>query len=295
MRDDDDLKVRLLRAKSWIKASRTLKPDQQHAAFIFLWIAFNCLYGNDDIQGPGKTEREREAFLSNLRHMHDQDVAAQGEVLLSALTRCRRHGADLIADRFAFDRYWRRYAENFTDLDVLVEHLKNQSKAAEDRLAEGECWLFLVSVWDRLWFIRNQIFHGDTTFGRKSKGWNSLVRGVAVLKEIVPASWKLMRKFGPGLHVRWGRTSLPRWGSRGHPRWLSEHLENWGRRQAIDLQVRPSGGGYRVLVKAWLPRIDEKVVEKYISADMGLVWELTRKDGPRGWRELGIISGDPAN
>ena len=40
-----DLEDRLTRAYSWVEAARSLPANQMHTAFVFLYIAFNALYG----------------------------------------------------------------------------------------------------------------------------------------------------------------------------------------------------------------------------------------------------------
>lgn len=288
--DEENLKVRLLRAKSWIKASRALKGSQQHEQFIFRWIAFNCLYGRDDLQG---SVLGIAIFLNNIKELHRRDIAHQQNTLLAALERCRTNGAKLIEDRFSVEPYYLGPNPTLPDLNNFLKYLARQRKEAETLLGHGNYEPFLALCVDRLRFLRNQIFHGNTTHGQKSKGWNSLVLGVSVLKEIVPAFVSLVKRYGSDLD--WGETPLPRWGSRGHARWLGDDIRKWGKRYGIKIGVKPTGNGYRILVRSSVPHEWEDQVARYISRDMGLLWEPDRKEPHSGWRDLGIITGDPAN
>ncbi len=70
-----DLHDRLSRARSWIEAAGALSLDQRHAAFVFLFIAFNALYGRRHYEGSeADASQDREEFLRRLRILHDYDL-----------------------------------------------------------------------------------------------------------------------------------------------------------------------------------------------------------------------------
>lgn len=57
--DDEAIDIRLRHARSWLrKASGTASVHDIDAQFIFLWIAFNALYGTPCLQ-PVMQQRRR--------------------------------------------------------------------------------------------------------------------------------------------------------------------------------------------------------------------------------------------
>ena len=80
-----------------------------HAAFVFLYIAFNALYGKRRYEGTeAKIRKDREEFLKRLRVMQTRDMRFGQGILLKALKACRLPGAALIRDTFLRDTYWNK-------------------------------------------------------------------------------------------------------------------------------------------------------------------------------------------
>lgn len=74
---DQNLEDRLKRADSWIQATAALRPEQLHESFIFLYIAFNCLYGRRQYEGDEtQIGKDLAEFFKKVRAMSDRDVDA---------------------------------------------------------------------------------------------------------------------------------------------------------------------------------------------------------------------------
>ncbi len=212
MSTDQDFGDRLKRANSWIKVSEKFR-DHEHAEFIFLYVAFNCMYGRRPYEGTGPQVREDlEWFLQAVSAMHEKDKEDGGLVLSKAVMACREAGEKLIVDHFLCDEYWR----GGSNLPDLVNRLGRRRSRANAAIRNGHNEDFLRLVFDRLRVLRNQIVHGSVTFGPGSKGRPSLSAGLQVLRTMIPAFHKLMEKYGH--FARWDPIPYPRLGSARHPK-----------------------------------------------------------------------------
>jgi hypothetical protein len=99
-----DLDDRLGRAETWIEAAR---DREGHEAFIFLFMAFNAMYGRRQYEG-GRSEvrQDIERFLTNVWAMHKADERSGGELLANALDACQGWSEVLLLDPFVNDNYW---------------------------------------------------------------------------------------------------------------------------------------------------------------------------------------------
>jgi len=206
------LEDRLTRAHSWMKAAQALPADQMHAAFVFLYIAFNALYGKRRYEGTeAKIRKDREEFLKRLRAMDTCDMRFGQGILLKALKACRQPGTALIRNTFLRDTYWNKKEK----AKEMREQFSRAAMRAEGYLDKGQYEEFLDLVLRRLTVLRSQVIHGCATYGPQSKGIESLEDGLAVLKELVPAFHTLMAKYGS--HMDWPPIPYPRTGSERHP------------------------------------------------------------------------------
>jgi hypothetical protein len=210
---DQGLLDRLQRADSWIQAASALPPDRLHEAFIFLYIAFNCLYGRRKYEGDAsQIEEDLDAFFTKVLAMHERDAAEGERILTGALKVCREDGAVLIRDRFLVNRYWRGNQPPAT----LQPKLNKEAVGALEALADGDYREYLGLVFHRISVLRNQVMHGCATYGARSYGRASLAKALRVLRVLIPAFYQLARRYGHDLS--WDPIPYPRLGSMQHPR-----------------------------------------------------------------------------
>jgi hypothetical protein len=206
------LQDRLYRAKSWMDAAAALPPDQKHTEFVFLYIAFNALYGRRQYEGSlEESWKDREEFLTRVRKMSDYEKRFGNDSLRKALQLCQAECGELILNHFLRDSYWKRKK---TARELAREFTCIKCKA-EAEFGKGRYHLQLDSVLRRLGVLRNQILHGCVTYGTRSKGLPSLHSGLPVLRQLVPAFYALMDKYGH--HVAWPSIPYPRVGTEAHP------------------------------------------------------------------------------
>jgi len=209
---DQSLEDRLQRADSWIQATAALRPDQMHESFIFLYIAFNCLYGRRKYEGDEtQIGQDLAEFFKKILAMHDRDVESGGAILKSAIAAARRDGAVLIRDKFLANRYWRGGSSV-----ALQKQLNREASMVEEQLALGSYDLFLDLTFRRISVLRNQVMHGCATYGSRSYGQASLAKGLRFLNVMVPAFYELTKRYGH--EVKWDPVPYPRSGSKQHPR-----------------------------------------------------------------------------
>lgn len=213
MASDQHLLDRLQRADSWMRAAAGLRQDQMHEAFIFLYIALNCLYGRRAYEGDEtRIGEDLEVFFTKILTLDQKDRAEGGALLAEAAAACRKEGAALIRDKFLVNRYWRGSLPS-TELQTK---LNRDAAEALDRLDEGSFREFLGLVFRRVSVLRNQIMHGCATYGPRSFGRASLDKGLRVLRVMVPAFYQLASRYGHA--VKWDPVPYPRAGSAAHPR-----------------------------------------------------------------------------
>ena len=212
MKRKQELEDRLRRAQSWIDAARLLPDGQKHAEFVFLFVALNALNGQRRDEGDrDKGRKDREQFLRRIRVLHGHDQRQAQGTLVKALHSCVDAAGNLIINYFLRDTYWDRQAPS----KEIIQQFARARSQAEFRLKQGKYEEVLDLVLKRLRVLRNQVFHGCVTYGRASKGYPSLVDGLAVLRELVPALYQLMDRHGH--HVEWPPIPYPRVGSDAHP------------------------------------------------------------------------------
>ena len=213
MASDQGFRDRLQRADSWIQAAAGLTPEQFHESFIFLYIAFNCLYGRRKYEGEEtQIVEDLDAFISKILAMHEQDARQGGTTLKNALAACRQDGMVLIRDRFLVNQYWR----GTQPPAALQVKLNQEALGALEALADGDYREFLTLVFRRISVLRNQVMHGCATYGARSYGRASLSKALRVLRVLVPAFYELSRRYGH--EQTWDPIPYPRLGSKQHPR-----------------------------------------------------------------------------
>jgi len=184
-----------------------------HEGFIFLYIAFNCMYGRRQYEGDEtQIADDLDSFFTRILTMREKDAQKSDALLKDALKACQQDAAVLIRDRFLVNRYWRGNHPPAT----LQARLNKEAVAALEALADGDYRKFLSPVFHRIAVLRNQVMHGCATYGPRSYGRVSLGKALRVLRVLVPAFYQLMRQYGHDM--AWDPIPYPRLGSQQHPR-----------------------------------------------------------------------------
>ena len=191
-------KDRLRRADSWLRQSENVTSDDEK--FIFLWIAFNAAYGGEpsDIHEPEVFRKFLEKILKNDNKKSIKKILFDENRSLELFSR-------IIKKKYLFEPFWK---------SVRCE--ESQGRWGKQFKKENECAVryhkderterVLEKILTRLYTLRNQIFHGGSTFG-DGKGREQLADGRTIMAELVPAILEIMKN---SKSDDWGAVAYPR-------------------------------------------------------------------------------------
>jgi len=196
----ESMGLRVHRAISWIGRAQKCGDDDD-ARFMFLWIAFNAAYAD---------ENKFQAGILGARTAFD----AYFDKLIKCDKERRIHYAlwdrfsgpvrSLMANKFVFAPFWEYHNGMEGSENWAAEFKKDRGKFASAFKA-GKSIRVLNSVFDALYVLRNQLMHGGST-------WNSSVNrdnvrdGAAILTFLMPVFVDLMMD---NPQDDWGRPFYP--------------------------------------------------------------------------------------
>ncbi|MBI4591452.1 MAG: hypothetical protein HY725_21705 [Candidatus Rokubacteria bacterium] len=205
---DSQRASRLYRAESWIRRAAALRrPDELDSRFISYWIAFNALYGQ-----ARDTAEERPREDSSMREFLGKMVRLAGASpgLRRTLQRIEGELLELLKNQFLRREYWE---DGFTD--GLDDKIHAAEREVQDALrGAGALGRLLIQVFDSLYVLRIQVFHGCAKEG-SSANRASLEPAVAIVRRVVPLFWAIVKR--AGADEDWGPLSYPAWNRPGHP------------------------------------------------------------------------------
>ena len=116
----------------------------------------------------------------------------------------------LLKNQYVFSLFWRSIRDTSVELN-WKRSFDTRNKRAFSALPKGDIHAVLREVFDRLYILRNQLFHGGATF---ATGWGqSQVRdGSRIMASIVPEILYIMNTdINKNLDSdTWGRVAFPR-------------------------------------------------------------------------------------
>ena len=199
---------RMRRAFSWLKKSR--ETSVTHEKFIFLWIAFNAAYGAEVIGVDANNDPVSEAhrFKKFLREIVRQDAGNKIQAVVwetySGPIRV------LLKNQYVFRPFWEFVQGTKTERE-WKKSFQIYNRRVERNLAKNNIEPILLEIFYRLYTLRNQIFHGGTTF---ADGWgkSQLRDGSRIMASLVPIILNIMKTDiaqNPDSNV-WGKVAYPR-------------------------------------------------------------------------------------
>ena len=203
---------RMRRARSWLARSRQAGVEEVER-FMFLWIAFNAAYGNeaalrDFVEREDERGGESYRFRTFLRNIVEKDANR----ILERIVWDEFSGPIrvLLANPYVFRPFWRSVWSSEQDGDWRLS-LEGSKKVAGAALTRRDIFTVLSVVFDRLYTLRNQIFHGGATwpagFGR-----DQIRDGSRIMAALVPAILDIMQADigqNPDSEL-WGKVAYPR-------------------------------------------------------------------------------------
>ena len=196
--------VRIKRAMSWLIRAENEVGDVD-AKVIFLWIAFNALYGNDRNQTKeSKEQKDQKSFLKEIVKIDNGNIH-------EAIKSCSDEYTNIMTNRYICKEYWnqirfelsnskiRRGQEGEIDGDMEKEWGKKDigyGEIAEKFLKgsghdEKELFDRLDDLFKRLYELRNQVIHGNAAWNKEINR-DQVENGCKVLETLIPVFVELI-------------------------------------------------------------------------------------------------------
>ena len=198
------LALRTHRAIRWVeRAEQEYDPDNPEegdpdAAFIFYWIAFNALYAvlETDVSTRRRSRsQELDHAKDFLKKIHPLDGGDNRFIELTQKLSESSHSSkspieDLLQNKFVFRPFWEQARFNRKTKD-WKKQLDKSNEKAERYLENQEPLQVMLILVERLYTLRNQLFHGGATWD-SSLNRNAVHAGANILGIFVPAYIELM-------------------------------------------------------------------------------------------------------
>jgi hypothetical protein len=184
--------VRVWRGLSWLERSEAAGDTE--GRFISLWIAFNAIYGHLDDDGRNAADHSSwQSFLARL-------VKYDGlSILDEAVYKNQKYILYLIDNQYIFRPFWSGQP-NWQTL------FKKSIQNALRNLGNHQILPILQELFERLYILRAQVFHGAATSGSKLNR-RQINTGTDILAALVPLMIAIMIDAGP--EVDWGEVCFP--------------------------------------------------------------------------------------
>ena len=205
---------RMRRAFSWLDRSEKAGPDEEK--FIFLWIAFNAAYGAEPNVIEENQPTENLKIRNFLREILKRDEHNKiGTILLE------KHSGPiriLLDNQFVFRLFW-RWVQDPSGAFNWRRGFDSNRDRIRNALVERNVLVVFSEVFRRLYELRNQVFHGGTTY---AEGWaqTQLRDGARIMADIVPVILEIMQAdidANPASEI-WGKIPYPRINDSTHPK-----------------------------------------------------------------------------
>ena len=194
----DSIRLRVHRAMSWLKQAQ--QSDTEDMRFMCLWVAFNAAYARD-LQvrtGGGDLVGTRDFLLKMCRF--------QPEVLTHLVWDIYPQGIrQLLENRYVFQAFWDHHNGMLSE-EAWQGSFKKAKRKGLEALKNKDTADILMMVYERIYTLRNQIFHGGATFGSKVNRLQ-LKSALGILADTIPVFLVVMLKH-PNETV-WGRPYYP--------------------------------------------------------------------------------------
>ena len=207
--EHSNLALRTYRVISWLTRAACehypgeVSRNDPDAVFIFVWIAFNAAYAADIETGSTQSGGERVQFKDYLKKLLklDEDKAIY-DALRNELSEPVYR---LLGNKYLYEPFWRYATEKPGGEDWKKKFLQDKEKA-DLAFNEKNSNDVLEVLFDRLYVLRNQLFHGGAKRG-SSLNRQVVPDGANILSYLVPIFVDLMLK--KPWDTDWGKLVYP--------------------------------------------------------------------------------------
>ena len=195
---DYDLSVRLRRSLSWLQRAER-ETDDIDASFIFHWISFNAAYAG----GYSKRQdyKERDAFNRFFEKLvrHDTDKKIYSLMWDSFSQEVR----GILNNQYILSSYWNEDKPDDTQY-WSAEFAKDTRKV--NRALAGQKTIVILSIlFQRIYVLRNQMFHGSATW-QGTVNRSQVIDCQKLIANITPLFIEIMLRYP---EKDWGKLQVP--------------------------------------------------------------------------------------
>ena len=190
---EDSFSIRIHRSLSWLNRSEKETEDVD-AKFIFLWISLNSAYSihMDALKNQGDEELRSDFFQTLLKN-------GQNEIHEIIYERFSHEVRSILRNEFILTSLW----EGKDDWEMK---LKNEKREVQDALRDRNETIYILTIlFKRLYVLRNQIFHGGSTWQGKLNR-QQVKDGANLLSYFLPAILSIMME---NSNDNWGVLAYP--------------------------------------------------------------------------------------
>lgn len=183
--EDSHFHLRLRRSVGWLgRAERELyhsAPPDLDMAFTCYWIAFNALYA----QNPHTSDQgEKASFKAFFETVIGYDDECRRAILGEIQGNLSEPIKVLMNNMYAFEPFWKYYNDVHGYANWEIDLAENKCKMNK-ALGKQDVYEILSILFERLYVVRNQIFHGNATWNG-GRNRDQLRVGVNIMASIVP-------------------------------------------------------------------------------------------------------------
>ncbi len=189
-----DYAIRVWRAISWLERAEGIANDDVEGRYIACWIGFNALYGQlDRTHKPWGDREAQKAYLTRIYYLDTKRRFA------GIIDRRQKAILSIIDNKYLHEAFW---------LDKPAAAKELQAVAKESILLlhqyhQLKLWRVIV---ERLYMMRNQVFHGASTKG-SSLNRRALNNCTNIVSDFLPACIDIMLDYG--VTEDWGKVCYP--------------------------------------------------------------------------------------
>lgn len=174
------LSLRTYRALSWPHRAEQEKDDPD-ARFIFLWIAFNAAYAHE-LQDQMRFSETR-LFYRFLSRLIESD---REQLLYQIVWNVFPRSIHLLLDNpYVFQPFWEYQRGCLSEAEWKEKFIRSKTSAFR-ALGRMDTRKVLLVIFERLYVLRNQLFHGGATWN-SSVNRDQLKQATDILGRVVPA------------------------------------------------------------------------------------------------------------
>ena len=187
--------IRVWRATSWLQRAESLDAIDVEGRFISCWIGFNALYGRtDDRHRPWGDRESLGAFLAKVWNLD-----CTGD-LRRILGKRQAVVLRLLDNKFLSSVYWEGSGAK------AARQINKEVKNAILTYMKPNRLRILRLLFERLYVMRNQVFHGASTKGSYLNR-RTLSASANILMDLLPACLAIMIENGAS--EDWGGICFP--------------------------------------------------------------------------------------